>query len=207
MARPDAIISPRATNAIRHHGRRRRCRPSTCIRSVLHLGARILQLRVRMLLRAPRRRQQIDKERQYVKGKDERDDPLEHRRDVLATREGGADEDGGKGNLDEDESELEPEGEAQDAVLAEMHAEALVLGADEDGADDVAGHEEEEEAVVQAGVVERVEDGEQDEAAGSGDGEDDCASMTIGVSHVNGIPRESAVQKKKKNMGGTVVGR
>ena len=31
MARPDpdAIISPRATNAIRHHRRRRRCRPST----------------------------------------------------------------------------------------------------------------------------------------------------------------------------------
>ena len=128
-----------------------------------------------MLLRAPRRRQQIDKERQHVKGKDERDDPFENGRDVLAAREGGADEDGGKANLDEDESELEPEGEAQDAVLAEMHAEALVLGADEDGADDVAGHEEEEEAVVQAGVVQRVEDGEQDEAAGSGDGEDDCA--------------------------------
>ena len=129
-----------------------------------------------MLLRAPGRRQQIHKERQHVKRKDERDDPLEHGRDVLPAGEGGADEDGGEDDFDEDEDELEPEGEAQDAVLAEVHAQALVLGADEDGADDVAGHEEEEEAVVQAGVVERVEDGEEDEAAGSGDGEDDCVN-------------------------------
>ena len=134
------------------------------------------ELRVRMLLRAPRRRQQIHKERQHVKRNDERDDPLEDRSDVLAAGEGGADEDRGEGNLDENEDELEPEGEAQDAVLAEVHAEALVFGADEDGADDVAGHEEEEEAVVQSGVVERVEDGEEDEAAGSGDGEDDCVN-------------------------------
>ena len=127
-----------------------------------------------MLLRVPRRRQQIRKERQHVKCKDERDDPFENRRDVLPAGEGGAHEDCGEGNLDEDEGELEPKREAQDAVLAEVHAQALVLGADEDGADDVAGHEEEEEAVVQAGVVERVEDREEDEAAGSGDGEDDC---------------------------------
>ena len=129
-----------------------------------------------MLLRAPRRRQQIHKECQHIKRKDERDDPLEDRSDVLAAGKGGADEDRGEGNLDKDEDELEPEGEAQDAVLAEVHAEALVFGADEDGADDVAGHEEEEEAVVQARVVERVEDGEEDEAAGSGDGEDDCVN-------------------------------
>ena len=174
MARPDAIISRGATNDIR--------RPSIGIRSILHHRPPILrplempELRVRVFLRAPRRRQQIDKERQHVKRKDERDDPFENRRDVLPAGEGGADKDGGEGNLDEDEGELEPEGEAQDAVLAEVHAEALVLGADEDGADDVAGHEEEEEAVVQAGVVERVEDGEEDEAAGSGEGEDDCVN-------------------------------
>ena len=180
MARPDAIISRRTTNAIRR--RRRRRRPSIGIRSILHHSAPILrplempELRVRMLLRAPGRRQQIDKERQHVKRKDERDDPFENRRDVLPAGEGGADKDGGEGNLDEDENELEPEGEAQDAVLAEVHAQALVLGADEDGADDVAGHEKEEEAVMQAGVMERVEDGEEDEAAGSGDGEDDCVN-------------------------------
>ena len=177
MARPDAIVSRCATNAIsRHH-----CSRSPIgIRSILHHHAPILrslemsELRVRMLLRSPRRRQQIDKESQHVKRKDERDDPFENGRDVLAAGEGGADEDGCEDNLNKDEGEFEPEGEAQDAVLAEVHAETLVLGADEDGADDVAGHEEEEEAVVQARVVERVEDGEEDEAAGSGDGKDDC---------------------------------
>lgn len=34
-------------------------------------------------------------------------------------------------------------------------------------------HEHEEEAVVEAGMVERVEDGEEDEADGTDDGEDD----------------------------------
>ena len=59
-------------------------------------------------------------------------------------------------------------------MLAEMHAEALVLGADEDGADDVPGDEEEEKPVVQFRVVEGVEDAEEDEAGGAGDGEEDA---------------------------------
>jgi hypothetical protein len=41
--------------------------------------------------------------------------------------------------LGEDESEFNPEGDAQDAVLAVVDAEALVLPADEDCGDDVAG--------------------------------------------------------------------
>lgn len=101
-----------------------------------------------MLLGAPRRGQQIDKEGQDVKGEDEGDDPFEYGSHILPAVEGGDDEDDGEDYLDDDEDEFKPEGEAQDAVLAEMHAEALVLGADKDGADDVAGHEEEEEAVV-----------------------------------------------------------
>ena len=47
-------------------------------------------------------------------------------------------------------------------MFAEMDAEALEFGADEDGGDDVAGYEEEEEAVVEAWGVEGVEDGEED---------------------------------------------
>lgn len=47
--------------------------------------------------------------------------------------EGRGDEDDGERELGEDEEELHPEGGAQDAVLAEMNAEALVFGADEDG--------------------------------------------------------------------------
>ena len=47
-------------------------------------------------------------------------------------------------------------------MFAEMDAETLVFGADEDGGDDVAGYEEEEETVVEARVVEGVEYGEED---------------------------------------------
>lgn len=47
-------------------------------------------------------------------------------------------------------------------MLAEVDPQALVLGADKDGADDVAGHKEEEEAVVQVRVLQRVVDGEED---------------------------------------------
>ena len=38
-----------------------------------------------------------------------------------------------EGNLNEDEGQLDPEGGAQDAVLAEVDAQTLVLGASEDG--------------------------------------------------------------------------
>lgn len=126
-----------------------------------------------MLLRAPSGRQEIDEEREDVEGKHERDDPLEDGGDVLPALEGGGSENSGEEDLDDDEDELEPEGEAEDAVLAEVDAEALVLGADEDGADDVARDEEEQEGVVQVRVVQGVEDGEQDESAGARDGEDD----------------------------------
>ena len=59
-------------------------------------------------------------------------------------------------------------------MLTEVHTQALVLGADEDGADDVAGDKEEEEAVVEMRVLTVVEDGKEDQAAGSCNGEDDC---------------------------------
>ena len=47
-------------------------------------------------------------------------------------------------------------------MFAEMDSQALVFGADEDGGDDVAGYEEEEEAVVEMGVMESVEYGKED---------------------------------------------
>lgn len=55
-----------------------------------------------------------------------------------------------------------------------MDAQALVLGADEDGAEEVAAHEEQEEAVMQPGVAVRVEDAEEDEAGGAAHGADDA---------------------------------
>lgn len=119
------------------------------------------KLGIRVLLGAPGGGQQIDEESEDVEGEDEGDDPFENGGHVLFSVKGGDCEDDCKDDLDDDEHELEPEGEAQDAVLAEVHAQALVLGADEDGADDVAGDEEEEEAVVEMRILEGVEDGEE----------------------------------------------
>ena len=45
----------------------------------------------------------------------------------------------GQTNLDEDKGKLEPEGRAQHAVLTEVNSKALVLGANENGRDDITG--------------------------------------------------------------------
>ena len=119
-------------------------------------------------------RQEVEEEGEDVEGEDEGNDPLEDGGDVLLGGEHGGGEDDGEDDLDEDEDEFDPEADAQDAVVAVVHAQALVLGADEDGADHVPRDEEEQEAVVQARVVVVVEDGEEDEAAGARDGEDDA---------------------------------
>lgn len=97
----------------------------------------------------PTRRQQIHKKGQNVECKDERNDPFKHRSDVLVSvRERSSHEDGGEDDFKDDEKEFQPEGRAKDAVLSEVDAKALIFGADKDGGDDVAGHEEEEEAIV-----------------------------------------------------------
>lgn len=58
-------------------------------------------------------------------------------------------------------------------MLPEVYSQALILGADEDGANDISCNEEQEEAVVQVGVAQGVEDGQQDQTSCAGDGEQD----------------------------------
>ena len=99
------------------------------------------KLRVRVLLGTPSCRQQIDKEGEDVKREHEGNDPLENGRNVLFAVERGGHENDCKDELDNDEHEFEPKGEAQDPMLAEVDAEPLVLGADEYGADDISGDE------------------------------------------------------------------
>lgn len=164
---PNAIV-PRWPNSVRVAHDAICCRRSVGIGRIFHHRTPILKplamykLRIGVFLGAPRRRQEIHKESEDVESEDEGDDPFEDGPYVLLAVEGGGGEDDGEDDLHNDEEELEPEGKAQDAMLAEMHAETLVLGADEDGADDVSGHEEEEEAIVEAWMVERIEDGEED---------------------------------------------
>ena len=67
-----------------------------------------------------------------------------------------------KGNFEENKGQFRPETETQDEMFPKMDSQALVFGADEDGRDDIAGYEKEEKAVVKMGVVESVENGEED---------------------------------------------
>ncbi len=101
-----------------------------------------------MLLGAPSRRQQIHKESEDIEGKDERDDPFENSGYVLSAVERRHGKDYCKDHLHNDKYKLQPEREAQDPVLAEMHAEALVFGAYEDCTDDVTRDKEEKEAIM-----------------------------------------------------------
>jgi hypothetical protein len=63
-------------------------------------------------------RPQVDVEGEDEEGEDEGDDPLEDGGDVVVLGPRGGGEDGGEHQLDEDEDELDPEGSAQDGVLA-----------------------------------------------------------------------------------------
>lgn len=54
-------------------------------------------------------------------------------------------------------------------MLTVMNTEALILPADEDGADDVANDEDSKEDVVETVVVPIIEDGEEDETGSTGD--------------------------------------
>lgn len=86
----------------------------------------------------PNRRDEIDRKAPDVEGIDERDDPLADRGAVVVLPVAEDAEGDGQPDLDQDEGQLDPEGDAQDAVLPVVDAKSLVLPADEDRGDDVA---------------------------------------------------------------------
>ena len=63
-------------------------------------------------------RVQVDIEREHIGREDEGDDPLEHGARVVVAGKGARDEGDGEQDLDDDKGELDPEGEAEDAVFA-----------------------------------------------------------------------------------------
>lgn len=139
------------------------------ISSITHCRVPILNsfhmlhhLLIRMCLFTPCCRQQINKEGEYIESEDERNNPLKHGSDILLLSESSCSEDDGETDFHKNENQLHPEAETQNAMLAEVDAETLIFGTYEDSADDVAGDEEEEEAVMKMGVVEGIEDGEED---------------------------------------------
>lgn len=72
-----------------------------------------------------------------------------------------------------------------------MDAQPLILGADQNGAEDVSGDEEEEEAIVHVRVAVGVEDGEEDQPDRARDGEDD-AEHAEHLLRARGVAREPA---------------
>lgn len=110
------------------------------------------------------RRQQVDEEGEDVEGEDECHGPFEDSGGVVFLLVAAHAKGDSERDFDQDEGELDPEGEAEDLVLSEVHAEPLVFRADENGGDDVAGDEEDEEDIVEGWMAQRVEDRQQDQA-------------------------------------------
>jgi len=107
---------------------------------------------------------QIQHERQDVKGEDQGNDPLDDSGDILVVMPGCGGKDDGKGDLDDDEYQFDPEGETKNAMLAVVNAQTLVFGAKKDCTEDVAAEEQEEATVMDAVVVVGVEVRQEDEA-------------------------------------------
>ena len=85
------------------------------------------------MMSCPNCRQQIDEEAKYPECEDNRNCPLKNCTDIGLFIEGANCEGNSKDDFDNDEEKLDPKGDAKDTVLAEVHTEALILGADEDG--------------------------------------------------------------------------
>lgn len=140
--------------------------------AVLH-GHLILRPVRRITLR-PHTGQQIQHKAKHIAGKDKRDDPLENRSGIITVPKRKDAKRDRECNFHQDENQLRPKRHAQKAVLPIVDPQSLVLGADQDRAEDVAGDEEEQEAIVHVGVAVRIEDGEEDQADRPGDGEEDA---------------------------------
>lgn len=108
---------------------------------LLLLHPRLPVPKVRAVVLGAGRWQEVDEEREDVEGEDERDGPLENSGDVVGFLEGADGKGDSETEFEEDEGELDPEGGAEDEVLAVLDSQTLVLPADEDGRDDVSSNE------------------------------------------------------------------
>ena len=108
--------------------------------AVAHLYLRHTRA-VAVAMLALRGGQEIDEEGEHPEGEDEGNDPLKDGCLLRVPVECQHAEADGQDDFDDDEGQLDPETDAQDASIAEVDPEPLVFRADEDGADDVAGDE------------------------------------------------------------------
>lgn len=125
-------------------------------------------------------RQKVDDKTPHIDDIDQCDDPLDDGAGIVLLLELCDSKSDRKTNFNEYEGELDPKARAQDAVFAEMDTEALVLGADEDGTDNIANNKDTKHGVVKSWVVSCVEDAEEDEACCTNDSCDDGADAKEG---------------------------
>lgn len=69
---------------------------------------------------------QVDEERKDVEGEDERNHPFQNSSNVIHLSEVGNSESDGKGQFDKDKCELDPEGDAKNAVFAVLCKNGMV---------------------------------------------------------------------------------
>jgi len=112
--------------------------PSSDARAVLLSHSHLLGRREAVVL-AANGWDEVHNETEYVKNKTKTHSPLEDSSRVVLVPVVLYAEPNDETQLDEDEGELGPEADTEDAVLSELHPEALVLCADEDGGNDIAG--------------------------------------------------------------------
>jgi hypothetical protein len=119
--------------------------------------------------------QEVHIEAEDVEAVEECYGPLEHRRNVPNVLQGAHAKGDAHADLDDDEGELDPEGDAQDGVLAVVDSQALVLPTDKNCGHNVAEDEDAEEDVMQLGMPPGVKDGKKDQTGCADDGGDSRA--------------------------------
>lgn len=107
--------------------------------------------------------QEVDEEAEHVPGVYEGNDPFEYSGDIPVIVQLGNTENDAETDLSDDEGKLDPEGDAEDRVLAVVDSQALVLPANEDGAHNVPNDEDAQADVVHPVVVVVVVDGQEDQ--------------------------------------------
>lgn len=109
-----------------------------CVHSHLVIAGANGRTKAIRLVAGAGHRQEVHDETPDVEDVAERDDPLKDGGlvDLAATLKDTKGD--SETTLQEDESELDPEADGEDAVFSPVNAETLVFGANEDGRDDVA---------------------------------------------------------------------
>lgn len=117
------------------------------------------------------RRQEVYGEGGDKDAEEKGNDPFEDGGQIVATFLHGYAKYNCQSQEEEDPAQLQPEGEAQQPILSLVDPQPLVLGADEDGGDNVTDDEDGEHHIMEMVVPARVKDRQQDQSRTADDAE------------------------------------